>query len=118
VRFAPGTALLFRMDTWHRGTPTLRGRTRYIHTLSVKRADAHWVQARSWLSDRWGDRWGDVTEFIAKLASSQRSLLGFLPPGHRYWTARMIAAVLGRYPGMDMVDYEAADYDHEVCARI
>ena len=40
VRFRPGTALLYRMDVWHRGTPVLEGATRYTHHIGIRHADA------------------------------------------------------------------------------
>ena len=40
MRFRPGTALLYRMDVWHRGTPVLEGATRYTHHIGIRHADA------------------------------------------------------------------------------
>ena len=47
VRFRPGTALLYRMDVWHRGTPVLEGATRYTHHIGIRHADAQRLLSRA-----------------------------------------------------------------------
>ena len=42
VEYRPGTALLYSMDTFHRGTPVKKGGTRLTHHLVVRRASAEW----------------------------------------------------------------------------
>eukprot|EP01050_Picozoa_sp_SAG11_P026115 SAG11_NODE_6140_length_1380_cov_1.430913_1_plen_71_part_00 len=47
-----------------------------------------------------------MKDFIAAMSTPQRNILGFPPPGNRYWTPQTIAAVGDRYTGIDMSDYE------------
>ena len=57
VRFRPGTALLYRMDVWHRGTPVLEGATRYTHHIGIRHADAMCGAAeRSYAKEQSGKR--------------------------------------------------------------
>lgn len=49
-----------------------------------------------------------MKEFVAAMSTPQRNVLGFPPPGNRYWTAQTIAAVADRYNGIDMQDYQQA----------
>ena len=46
--------------------------------------------------------------WVANLTPPQRGLLGFPPPGHRYWSAASLAAAVERYPGWDAAPYVAA----------
>ena len=79
VAYRPGTALLYRMDVWHRGTPVLPGATRYTHHLGIRRADATWIQfEQTWARDFAGSQ--VMKEFVAEMSSSQRNVLGFPPP--------------------------------------
>ena len=106
VQFRPGTCLLYRIDTWHRGTPVFPGCTRYTHHISMRRSDATWMQSDSWLRDRWGDRY--LTGLIGSMSAGQRSVLGFPPPYHPYWTEKSIAAAAERYEGFDNSEYRTA----------
>ena len=45
VRYRPGVAVLYRADSWHRGTPVMAGRLRRTHGLVYRRGDRPWVQA-------------------------------------------------------------------------
>jgi hypothetical protein len=38
----------------------------------------------------------------------QLAALGFPPPGHAHWTAASLHQVAGRYPELDLSEYEAA----------
>jgi len=61
---------------------------------------------QTWARDFWGSQ--VMKDYIVEMDTTQRNLLGFPAPGHRYWTERTIAAVQDRYVGMDMADYRAA----------
>ncbi len=106
VQFRPGTCLLYRIDTWHRGTPVIAGRTRYTQHISMRRSDATWMQSDSWLRDRWGDPY--LTSLIGSLNASQHSLLGLPPPYHPYWTETSILAAARKYEGFAVSEYRAA----------
>jgi hypothetical protein len=111
VRFAPGDVLLYRHDTWHRGTPLLPGRRRLAHNLTFRRASAEWV---STLHVGWA--WSAYSpnklfeRLIAQASPEQRTVLGFPRPGASYWTPETIAAIEARYGvfGFDVTPYRAA----------
>jgi len=111
VRFAPGDVLLYRHDTWHRGTPLLPGRLRLAHNITYRRASAEWI---STLHTGWA--WSAYArdkffeKLIARATPAQRGVLGFPPPESPYWCTETLAAVEARYAayGIDMAPYRAA----------
>lgn len=50
VAYAAGTALLYRLDTWHRGTRCRPGASRRSVQLGYRLAEAEWVTSwhRGW----------------------------------------------------------------------
>jgi hypothetical protein len=44
VRYRPGTVVMYRADTYHRGTPAIEGSLRRTHGFVFRRADCDWVQ--------------------------------------------------------------------------
>lgn len=92
-----GTALLYRMDTFHRGTPVKPGASRVTGHYVVKRASAEWMGSNSFIAACAAM----PPSFVADLTLQQRAALAIPPPGHPYWTADTIAAV-GRRHGEDM----------------
>ena len=98
VHYDVGTVLLYRHDTWHRGTPVRAGATRVAHNLTFRRADAEWISTLhpgwSWAMYR---RSRVMERLVATATVEQRCVLGFPAPGHRYWTAATLAAVAARY---------------------
>ncbi|MEL6981485.1 MAG: hypothetical protein AAFO29_03580 [Actinomycetota bacterium] len=111
TRFRPGTVLLYRHDTWHRGTPLLPGARRLAQNLTFRRADATWIETlhRGW---SWSMYRPDqyVERFVAELSVDQRSVLGVPPPGHPYWCPATVEAMTARYGafGFDPTPYTAA----------
>lgn len=111
VQYGLGTLLLYRHDTWHRGTPLLPGAFRVVANLTFKKKDSEWI---SQLPSGWA--WAmyrpelQMERLIAGASVEGRSVLGFPAPGHPYWTLATLAAVAARYGplGMDMAPYEAA----------
>ena len=105
VQYAPGTCLLFRIDTWHRATKNLPGQRRLTQHIILRCAEAEWVQ-----SDCWVPRFAEMpgSDFVGKLSVRQRSALGFPPPGHPCWSVQAIEAAARRYPGFDPAPYAAA----------
>ena len=51
VKYTPGTALLYRMDTWHRGTRCFPNARRRTMQLAYRDADAEWCSS-------WHKGWG------------------------------------------------------------
>jgi hypothetical protein len=101
VRYSPGTCLLYRLDSWHRGTPVALGKHRVAQHIMYRRASVEWAswQAYSASMSAMPGR------FLAGLSPVQRGVLGFPLPGHSYWTQDTAAAVGRRYQEMDMSPY-------------
>ena len=108
VAYRPGTVLLYRHDTWHRGTPLVPGTLRLAHNMTFRRADAEWI---STLHTGWAwamyDRDHGMEKLIAEATLEQRAVLGFPQPGSHYWCAETIEAVEARFGpfGMDLSPY-------------
>lgn len=108
ARYQFGSVLLYRHDTWHRGTPLKPGAMRLVHNLTFKRADAEWVNVLhpgwSWSMYR---RDQLMEKLIASSSPEQRAVLGFPAPGHSYWSPATIDAVEARFSthGIDMSPY-------------
>ena len=111
VHFKPGDVLLYRHDTWHRGTPLLPGRLRLAHNITYRTAAAEWISTlhAGWA---WSAYRKDklLERLIVAASLEQRAVLGFPQPGSPYWCAETIAAVEARYGmfGMDMTPYRSA----------
>jgi hypothetical protein len=108
ARFAPGTALFYRHDTWHRGTPLKPDKRRLVHNLTFRKASSEWISV---LHSGWAWKMyqpGMVLErLIAQASVDQRCVLGFPAPGHAYWTPETVEAIRARYGplGMDVAPY-------------
>jgi hypothetical protein len=108
ARFRPGTALFYRHDTWHRGTPLKTGTRRLVQNLTFRKASSEWISV---LHPGWAWKMyqpGMMLErLIAQASVDQRCVLGFPAPGHPYWTAETLQAIQARYGplGMDMGPY-------------
>ena len=95
-----GTAIFYRLDTWHRGTPCRPAGRRWVHHLVWRRADCPWI---SW-DDGYARTCADLPWLIPSLSPVQRCVLGFPAPGSSYWTESTLAGVAERYGAqMDMV---------------
>ena len=111
VRFTPGTVLLYRLDTWHRGTPIRDGAMRVVQNITFRRAESEWISTLhpgwSWSAYRPSQRF---ERMIAQCSVDQRTALGFPVPGHRYWTRATVEAVGRRFGvhGIDMTPYSTA----------
>lgn len=111
ARYQTGTILLYRHDTWHRGTPMVPGTLRLAHNLTFRRADAEWISTLhvgwSWAMYRQDKM---MEKLVASLSVDQRAVLGFPPPGSSYWTPDTVNAVAARYApfGLDVTPYANA----------
>jgi ectoine hydroxylase-related dioxygenase (phytanoyl-CoA dioxygenase family) len=111
VHYQPGTALLMRMDTWHRGTRNKPGAKRRTMQLGYRRADAEWTsQVGGWALELLRDPEWAFSSLMANASVEQRGVLGWPKPGHRYWTEATITGVVRRYGsfGFDERPYRAA----------
>jgi hypothetical protein len=110
-RFHVGSVLLYRHDTWHRGTPLEAGSMRLAQNLTFKKSGAEWMSVVqtgwAWAMYR---RSAVMERLIAQSSVEQRCVLGFPEPGNAYWSEQTIAAVAARFGawGIDMSPYEAA----------
>ena len=108
VFFKPGDVLLYRHDTWHRGTPMVPRALRLVHNITYRRAECEWISTLhtgwAWSAYR-GNKF--LERLIANASLDQRAVLGFPQPGASYWTAATIEAVDARHGifGMDMAPY-------------
>jgi hypothetical protein len=104
VHYQPGTCILYKLNTWHRGTPAALGKVRHSHHHVWRHRHAEWVNWQS-LAPAMAAM---PTRFLSDLSVLQRTVLGFAPPGDVYWTDETVDAVGQRYPEMDMTPYRAA----------
>jgi len=108
VWFKPGDILLYRHDTWHRGTPMIPGSRRLVQNLTYRRASAEWISTLhiGWAWSAYRDN-KFLERLIAGASLDQRAILGFPQPGSHYWCEETVAAVEARYGmfGMDMTPY-------------
>jgi len=108
ARFGVGTLLLYRHDTWHRGTPLRAGARRLAQNLTFRLERSEWVSTLhsgwAWAMYRPSQR---MERLVAEASVEQRCVLGFPRPGHRYWTPDTLDAVAARYGplGMDVAPY-------------
>lgn len=108
ARYKFGTALLYRHDTWHRGTELAPDCLRIVMNLTFRKAASEWVSTLhtgwAWAMYRQGLQ---MERLVATASVDQRCLMGFPEPGHVYWTERTLQAVFCRYAplGFDMTPY-------------
>ena len=106
-----GSVLLYRHDTWHRGRPVKPGTLRLAQNLTFTKSGREWLSPLhpgwSWSMYR---RDKLMEKLIAQATVAQRTVLGFPPPGHEYWSPHTLAAVEARYRafGIDMTAYREA----------
>jgi len=111
VWYRPGDVLLYRHDTWHRGTPLITGRRRLVHNITYRKAASEWISTLhvGWAWSAYArDKF--IERLIARASLSQRAVLGFPQPESAYWCRETIAAIEARYGvfGMDMAPYRDA----------
>ena len=82
--FHLGDVLLYRLDTWHRGTPVKTGKVRYTHNLLWKRADNTDIQV--WNKGITQSMYsGKLERFIGSLEPEQLETLGFPLRNSKKW---------------------------------
>ena len=108
VRYRFGTVLLYRHDTWHRGTPLRPGALRLVQNMTFRKAPSEWISVLhsgwAWAMYR---RSRVMEKLVATSTVEQRCVMGFPPPDHEIWTEDMVRAVEARYGplGMDVTPY-------------
>jgi hypothetical protein len=100
--------LLYRHDTWHRGTELKPGCLRVVMNLTFRKAASEWISTLhtgwAWAMYRRGLQ---LERLVATATVEQRCLLGFPAPGNAYWTEHTLLAVAQRYGplGLDITPY-------------
>jgi len=94
-KFISGDVLIYRLDTWHRGTPVKHGKVRYTHNLLYKRVSNSDIQnwnpgiTRAMYS-------GKLERFIGGAGTGQLEVLGF-PPRDSEKSSKFCKAIRTRY---------------------
>lgn len=105
--YKAGDVLLYKMTTWHRGTPVKPGEVRYVQNLAWRRKDAEGIQ-------QWNPAFtkklysGDLETYIGTLEPEQLETLGFPARDSKKWLSKQFCkAVRGRYEwaGFDIGKY-------------
>ena len=114
LEYRPGTVLLYRFDTFHRGTPVNpllpKGQGRFTLHVGLRRARAEWTSMHATVI-----RNGSYPKlFIGGLSPHQRSVIHYPLPGHPYFTRETIRLVAERYEGFDPAPYLAAVVEVEL----
>lgn len=111
--FHLGDVLLYRLDTWHRGTPVKSGKVRYTHNLLWKRADNTDIQVwnrgitRAMYS-------GKLERFMGSLEPEQLETLGFPLRNSKKWqSSKFCKAMRNRfyYAGFRPINYVQTPYE-------
>ena len=101
-----GDLLIFGMRTLHRASAiAATSGARFSHHLVYRAASHAFAGYHQW--SRFGER-PEMKAFLEKGTPRQREVVGFPPPGHRYWNEQTVSAVGARYQGMDMTPYRSA----------
>lgn len=99
-----GSVLFYNSYLVHAAVPFQNKRThRCFWTLSMARADNHpWAK----LTNSWRFEHRDFTlPFFIKTTARVRSLFGWPPPGHPYYTPQTLDLLATWYPGVDLEPY-------------
>src|SRR5207253_10332461 len=98
VTVSAGSLLIYSMRTWHRGS-ALRAPAgaRFSHHMGYRAGAYRWLGQSCFQHD--GGQ-PEMDHFLEQATPRQREVLGFPPPGHRYWDEETLAGVAARYPGM------------------
>ena len=106
VTVPAGSLMAFAMDTLHRGSAMYSpAGGRFSQHLVFRNANCNWMGWRSFPRYSWVPAF---IRYVEEATVRERTVIGFPPPGHRYWTARTIREVNARYPRMDMKPYADA----------
>ncbi len=110
--YAQGDVLLYRHDTWHRGTPLSTNEKRVVHNLTFRKAASEWISTLhvGWAWQAYRDN-KFMERLIASSSLNQRAVMGFPQPGSDYWCPETLEAVNARY---GMFGFDTAPYANEI----
>ena len=94
--------MAYSMRTFHRGTPFIADAGRIVGFLTYAPAACKWLGIVGWSQRAIRP---DFSAWIETASPHERTLFGFPPPGHSYWTEETLGGVGARYPGMDLTPY-------------
>jgi hypothetical protein len=101
-----GSLLVYRPDVFHRGTDLKRpGSHRYLLNVSYKVAGTDWIGYHTAQSNATHPAW---VQFVEMSTPRDLELLGFPPPGHPVWTAKLVAETSEKYPKLDVEPWRRA----------
>ena len=86
VKYRRGTAALYRLDSWHRGTMPAPDQVRIGHHMIFRTQEAEWIRWQAYpttMSSMPG-------RFLEGLSPEQRTVFGFPAVGNPYWTAHTV----------------------------
>jgi ectoine hydroxylase-related dioxygenase (phytanoyl-CoA dioxygenase family) len=96
---AAGTVLVYRTDTFHRGSKMTDLHADRFLLKSSFRVTSNWWLDKLGLSDRFNKNW---YQFVSRATVRQLELVGFPVRGSSYWTQETLAACQLRYPDADL----------------
>ncbi|MCG3771007.1 MAG: hypothetical protein JW384_02187 [Nitrosomonadaceae bacterium] len=100
-----GSLLVYSMKTFHRGSSLLSSTTaRFSHPIGFHASFAFLGQT-SYQNPFQGVGSPEMSRFLQYASPDQRTVVGFPPPGHPYWTTESLVAVGRRYQGLDLEPY-------------
>tara|TARA_Y100001934_G_scaffold122474_1_gene149605 strand:+ start:327 stop:1217 length:891 start_codon:yes stop_codon:yes gene_type:complete len=102
VTVPAGSVLAYSMRTFHRGTPFFADAGRIVGFLTYAPAAWKWLGIVGWSQEAIRP---DFRTWIEAATPEERTLFGFPPPGHSYWTEETLEGVGARYPGMNLTPY-------------
>jgi len=100
-----GTLMIYKTDTFHRGSDfTAPGRARFAMLVDMTQRGWRWNGKMSWPHHA-GRK--EMVKALVDMTPRQRDLFGWPPPGSDYWNEQTLRDVAARYPGMDMAPYRS-----------
>lgn len=99
-----GTVLFYRLDVWHRGTPTYPNKIRHVMNICYKKRECYWIYNWNQGFAR-KNYYGKNEKIFTELTPRQRSVLGIPLPGDKYWTLKKIQYLKARYPNINIKPY-------------
>ncbi len=101
-----GSVVVYRPDVYHRSVDfSDPARARFMVHVSYRPAAMEWGGYQSWPFKGFSAEWH---RFVGSASPRQLEVLGFPPPGHRFWTEDTVAGVARRYPGLDVSPWRGA----------
>lgn len=98
AKFNKGTALLYRLDVWHRGTPIRESKDRIVINIGYKKKSVHHITCwgRGYATHAYDNLWG----LVPILTDDQKAVLGIPSHNDDFWKEdNNLAHYNSRYQG-------------------